>query len=155
MFMRQTLPEEAVPQPTPIQPKAVAMSAQQAEETPKVEAPFSLYVKAKFSELSEKLVGVARSAENASASEGLAHGKPLSKPKSRMEAYCVSMSVYSFTAATVDGPLRDRDVCEPESVTIPTSMLQRLEQGARVLTMIGSFLDCSGFSANSLLDEAS
>ena len=34
-------------------------------------------------------------------------------------------------------------------------MLQRLEQDARVLTVIGSFLACSGFSANRLLDEVS
>ena len=44
---------------------------------------------------------------------------------------------------------------ERESVTIPTSMLQRLEHDALVLSMIRSFLDCSGFSANGLLDEAS
>ena len=32
-----TLPEVAVPQPAPVQPKAVPMSSQKAEETPKVE----------------------------------------------------------------------------------------------------------------------
>ena len=51
-------------------------------------------------------------------------------------------------------PFRDHDVHEPESVTIPSSILQRLEQDAGVLTMIGSFLDCSGYLVNSLLDEA-
>ena len=65
----------------------------------------------------------------------------------------VSKLVYNFAAATVDGLLRDRDIREPDSVTIPTSMLQYLEEDARVLTMIGSFLDCLGFSANSLLYE--
>ena len=44
---------------------------------------------------------------------------------------------------------------EPDSVMIPMSMLQWLEMDARVLTMIGSFIDCSGYLANSLLDEAS
>ena len=105
-----------------------------------MEAPFSLFVKAKFSELSEELVGGAGSTENASASDGLARGKPLSKPKSRMEAYQVSKSVYSFSAAAVYSPWRDRDLREPETVTILTSMLHHLEQDARVLTMIGSFL---------------
>ena len=137
--MRQTLPEAAVPQVTLVQPKAVVMLAQHAEETSKMEPLFSVYVKAKFAELSDELVGgVASSTENSAASEGLARGKP----KSRMESYQVSKSVYSFSASTVDGPLRERNVCEPDSVTIPTSMLQRLEQDARVLTMIGSFLDC-------------
>ena len=56
--------------------------------------------------------------------------------------------------AVLNGPFRDRDICEPESVTVSTSILQCLEQDVRVLTLIGSFLDCSGFSANSLLDEA-
>ena len=34
-------------------------------------------------------------------------------------------------------------------------LLQWLEQDPQVLTLICSFLDCSGYSANSLLDEAS
>ena len=131
------------------------MSVQQSEESPKVEAPFSLFVRAKLSELSEELVGGTGSGQNPSTSEGLTRGKPLSKPKSRLDAYRVSRSVYNFSATAVDVPLRDRDVREPETVTIPTSLLQRLEQDARILTMIGSFLECSGFSANSLLDEVS
>ena len=71
-FMRQTLPIAVVPQPTPVQPRVVPMSTHQAEETPKVEVPLSLFVKAKFSELSDELAGVAYSAENASSGEGLA-----------------------------------------------------------------------------------
>ena len=51
-FMREMLPEAAVPQPVPVQPKAVPMSSHQAEETPKVEVPLSLFVKAKLAELS-------------------------------------------------------------------------------------------------------
>ena len=120
--MRQTPPEAAMPQPTPVQPRAGAMLSQ-AEETPKVEAPFSLFVKAKFSELSDELAGVASSAENASSGEGLARGKLLSKPRSRMNLYSFSKSVYNFVAATIDGPLRDHVVHKPDSVTIPTSML--------------------------------
>ena len=71
-----------------------------------------------------------------------------------MDLYRINRSVYNFAPATFVGPFRDRNVHEPESVynTIPSSMLQ---QDVRVLTMIGSFLDCSGFSAKSLLDEAS
>ena len=47
-FMRETLLKETVPQPAPVQPKAVPMSASQADETPKVELPFCLFVKANF-----------------------------------------------------------------------------------------------------------
>ena len=47
-FMCETLLKEAVLQPAPMQPKAVPMSASQAEETPKAEVPFSLFVNAKF-----------------------------------------------------------------------------------------------------------
>ena len=44
-----------------------------------MEVPLSLFVKAKFAELSDELAGVAYSAENASSGEGLALGKPLLK----------------------------------------------------------------------------
>ena len=127
--MRQTLPEAAVSQPTPVQPRAVPMSSQQSEEVPKVEASFSLLVKAKFSKLSDELAGVANSVENASSGEGLARGKPLSKPCSRMDLYKVSRMMYNFASDALDGSLRDRDVHEPESVTIPTFMLQRFGDG--------------------------
>ena len=66
VFMRQTISEAAVPQPTPVQPKAVLMSALQAEE-----ASFSLFVNAKFSELSDELAGTTGSTKNTSG-EGLA-----------------------------------------------------------------------------------
>ena len=96
-----------------------------------MEAPFSLFVKAKFYELSDELAGLANLAENASSGEGLARGKPLWKSSSRMDLYKVSRMVYNFAPAPRDGSLRDRDVREPESVTIPTSMLQqRLEMDA-------------------------
>ena len=39
VFMRQTPPEAAVTQPTPVQPTAVPMLSQQAEETPKWRLP--------------------------------------------------------------------------------------------------------------------
>ena len=87
LFMRETLPVEAVPQPTPLEIKAVAMSVQQTEEAPKVEAPFSVFVRAKFAELSDKLVGGTGSGDNPSASDDLARGKLLSRPKYRLDAH--------------------------------------------------------------------
>ena len=63
--MRETLPKEAVPQSAPVQPKAVPMSTNQAAETPKVEVPLSLFVKAKFMQLSSELAGCADTPEPA------------------------------------------------------------------------------------------
>ena len=114
-----------------------------------------MFVKAKFTELSSELAGCANTSENVHSGEGLPRGKPLAKPKSRMDLYRVNKSVYQIVPMVLDGPFQDRDIREPETVTIPTSLLQHLEQDAWVLTLIGSFLDYSGFSANSLLDEAS
>ena len=93
--------------------------------------------------------------ENMFLAEGLFRGKPLMKPKSRMDLYKVNRPVYNFAPTVLDGPFRDHNICELESVTIPTYMLQHLEQDAQMLTMISSFLDCSGFSVNYLFDEAS
>ena len=71
------------------------------------------------------------------------------------DSYRVSKLTYYFGPAVLDGPLKDHDVRKPEMVSIPRSFLQHLEQDARVLTLISSFLDCSGFSANSFMEEAS
>ena len=72
-FMRETLPKEAVPQPAPVQPRAVPMSVSQAE-TPKAEVPFSLFVKAKFIELSTELAGCLDTLDSAHSGEGLPRG---------------------------------------------------------------------------------
>ena len=109
-FMSETLAEAAVPQPAPVQPKAVPMLSHQAEETPKVEVPLSLIVKVKFAELAAELAGFADMAENVPSGEGLPRGKPLVKPKSRMDLYRVNRSVYNFALAALDGPFRDRDL---------------------------------------------
>ena len=47
------------------------MSANQAEDTPKVEVPLSLFVKAKFAKLSAELAGCVDSTENTLSGEGL------------------------------------------------------------------------------------
>ena len=79
-FMRETLPQEVVSQPAPVQLKAVPMSTNQVEETPKVEVPLSLFVKAMFVELSSELAGCTDTPETAHSGEGLTRGKPLAKP---------------------------------------------------------------------------
>ena len=151
-FMRETLPEAAVPQPNlPHYSRRLCQCLPiRLKRPPKVDVPLSLCVKVKFTELLAELAGCFNSTENTLSGEGLPRGKPLAKCKSIKDLYTVNNMVYNFTPAVLDGPF-----CEPESVTIPTSIGQCLEQDAQVLTLIGSFLDCSGFSANSLLDEAS
>ena len=56
--MRETLPQEAVLKPAPVQSRAVPILVNKAEETPKeVEVTLSLFLKAKFDELSSELAG--------------------------------------------------------------------------------------------------
>ena len=56
-FMWETLQEAVVPQPAPVQQKAMLISSHQAKETPRVEVPLSLYVKVNFVKLSAELGG--------------------------------------------------------------------------------------------------
>ena len=57
----------------------------------------------------------------------------------------MSKLAYHFGHALLDGPLKDRGVREPDTVIISRTLLYRLEIDVRVLTLISSFLDCSGF----------
>ena len=61
----------AVLRPAPVQQKAVRMSANHAKETPKVEVPLSLFVKAKFTELLAEFAWCVDSTENMLSGEGL------------------------------------------------------------------------------------
>ena len=153
--MRETLPEAVVPQPAPAPLRAVPMSAKVVEGPPKVEVPFSPYVAQQFDELSAELAGTAEGSDIGPSGEGLARNKLLAKPKSKLDVYRVARSTYSFAPAAVDQALRDREVREPASVPLASSTLLRLEHDARVLTLVGSFLDCSGCTATDLLEEAS
>ena len=153
--MRETLPEAAVPQSAPAPLRAAPMSAKVMEALPKVEVPFSPYVGQKFAELSAELAGTAEGTEGGPSGEGLARNKLLAKPKSKLDLYRVARPMYSFAPAVVDQALRDREVREPASISVASSTLHRLEQDARILTLVGSFLDCSGRTATDLLEEAS
>ena len=129
-LLRETLPKAAIPQPAPVQPRAVPMSTDQVEETPKAEVPFSTYVTDKFVELSNQLAGVPDTLDSVNSGEGLGRGKPLAKPKSWMDSYRVSNLVYHFGHSVLDGPLRDCGVKEPEMVSILRSLQHRLEMDA-------------------------
>ena len=61
---------------------------------------------------------------------------------------------YHFGHALLDGPLWDRGIREPDTVTILHTLLHRLEMDTRVLTLISSFLDCLGYTVNNLVEEA-
>ena len=131
------------------------MSSHQADETPKVDVPLSLFVKAKFAELLAELVGCAASTENALLGEGLPRGKPLVKPESRRDLFQSQQVSVQIRACCTRWSLLGSRHLQAGVGHHPNIMLQRLEQHTWLLTMIGSFLDCSGFSANSLLDDAS
>ena len=73
--------------------------------------------------------------------QGLQKGRLLPKPKARMDAYHVGRNMFSFVASSIDMPLRACEVREHDMLSLPLSIIQRFEQDARVLTMVGSFLD--------------
>ena len=52
-------------------------------------------------------------------------------------------------------PLHAHDMREVEFVSVPLNTVQQFEQDSQVLTMVGSFLDCSGVTLTRLLQEAS
>ena len=110
-----------------------------------MEVPFSTFVGQRLAELSADLCGEVDSNKVVLLGDhGIQRGKLLPKPKARMDAYCINGSIFNFTASSLDVPLKARELGKPESVLIPLRMVQRFEQHAWVLTMVGSFLGCSG-----------
>ena len=85
----------------------------------------------------------------------LQRGKPWPKPKARMDTYQVSHRIFNFATSTVcvNTPLKACNIKEVEFVSVPLSMLQHFEQDSHVLTIVGSFLDCSGATSAHLLEE--
>ena len=71
-----------------------------------------------------------------------------------MDTYRVRYEVFSFVAVSLDAPLWVRELKEQDLISISLANIQRIEQDARVMTMIGSFLDCSGATSTLLLEEA-
>ena len=55
---------------------------------------------------------------------------------------------------SLDASIRACKVKEQDSFSVSLATIQRLEQDARMMTMIGSFLDCSGATSMGLLEEA-
>ena len=64
--------------------------------------------------------------------------------------YRLGHEVFSF----VDAPLWVRELKEQDSLTVSLPTIQRLEQDSSLMTMKGSFLDCSGITSTRLLEEA-
>ena len=62
--------------------------------------------------------------------------------------------MFNFGAASVNVPLKAPELKEQDSLSLPLSTVQRLEQDTCVLTTVGSFLDCSGATSTHLLEEA-
>ena len=51
-------------------------------------------------------------------------------------------------------PIKAHKVKEQDSFSVFLANIERLEQDAHVVLMIGSFLDCSGATSTHLLEEA-
>ena len=77
------------------------------------------------------------------------------KPKARMDAYRVNRAVFNFAASNVDVSLKACDVWEADFVSVPLNTVLRFEQDARVLTIVGSFLDCFRATSTRLFEEGS
>ena len=85
---------------------------------------------------------------------GLQRGKLLSKLKVRMDAYRVNQSIFNFAASNLDASLKVREINEPESVSLLLTTVMRFEQDAHVLTMVGSFVDCSDATSSHLFEAS-
>ena len=117
---------------------------------------FSPFVGKSLAELSTNLCGEVDGDDvMLSGDHGLQRGKLLPRPKARMDTYYINHSVFNFAALSLDAPLKARKLKEPELVSAPLATVQRFEQDARILTMIGSFLECCGATSTRLLEEVS
>ena len=72
-----------------------------------------------------------------------------------MDAYRANHSVFNFAALSIDALLKRHELKELKSVLVPLATVQRFKQDTRILTMVGSFLDCSGVTSPCLLEETS
>ena len=82
-------------------------------------------------------------------------GRLLPKPKARIDAYRVNSTIFNFAASNIDALLKVRNVREAKFVSVPLNTVQWFEKDARVVTMVGSFLDCSDATSTRLLKEVS
>ena len=122
------------------------MSSVQKVELLRVEVPFSPFVKQRLAELSANLCEEVDDGDAVlSRNHGLQRGKPLPKPKARMEAYWVSRNVFNFAASIVDAPLKVCDVWEKKFASVPLNIIRWFEQDSRVvLTMVSPFWTVPG-----------
>ena len=94
-----------------------------------MEVLFSPFVKHRLAELSTDLRGEVDSNDAAlSGDPGLQRGKPLPKPRARMDTYRVSRNVFNFAASTVNAPLQVCNVREVEFVLVLLNTFQWFEQ---------------------------
>ena len=110
--------------------KATPLSAILKAETSKMEVLFSPFVGQRLAELSADLCRDVDGNEVAPLGDcGLSGGKPLPKPKARMDAYRINWRVFNFAAATVGAPLKVHDVKEVELVSVLSEHAPVLREG--------------------------
>ena len=59
-----------------------------------------------------------------------------------------------FVTVSIDMPVWVRKFKQQDLLTVSLETSQRVEQDSHVMTMIGSFLNCSGATSTCLLEEA-
>ena len=72
-----------------------------------------------------------------------------------MDAYCINCSISYFVPLSIDVTLKACELKELESVSVLLATVQRFEQDACILTIVGSFLNCSVVTSNVHLEQAS
>ena len=127
-----------------------AMSVVPQQATDSLQVPFSPFVEARFSELSAALGGTDSSVE-LSSSKPTRFGTLLARGHVPSTAYRVPRATYSFRPSTINEDLLAITPSAAAPLAVSDSVLQRLEEDSRQVTLAASFLDVSGAAVGKLL----
>ena len=127
-----------------------AMSVVPQQATDSLQVPFSPFVEARFSELSSALGGTDTSAE-LSSSNPTRFGTLLARGHVPSTAYRVPRATYSFRPSRINEDLLAITPSAAAPLAVSDSVLQRLEEDSRQVTLAASFLDVSGAAVSKLI----
>jgi hypothetical protein len=111
--------------------------------------PFSPFVEARFSELSSALGGLDPAELNSS--KPTRFGTLLARVHVPSTAYRVPRATYSFRPSTINEDLLAITPSAAPTLAVSDSVLQRLEEDSRQVTLAASFLDVSGAAVSKLI----
>ena len=114
--------------------------------------PFSAYVDEVYQSLDKELRG-SRSPSGVPTQQALKCGKLLRRPRANVARYCVPNEIYDNRATEVD--VEWESICKwiPPSPKVPQEVLSRLEEDARAMVIIASFLDVSSAASAEIMQR--